>query len=94
MHVALLPQCAQQLFQENGACVCSKTVEVLALVLANPAPTAIVSGTNVKVKSGETYMQSRGTLVICKVRAHQLHQLHSTRAACFAPVGYGAARAC
>lgn len=49
-------------------CVCSKTVEVLALVLANPAPPAIVNGTAVKTKLGGQYVQSRGTLVICKVR--------------------------
>lgn len=46
-----------------------KTVEVLALVLANPAPPSVVSGTLVSnKKTGATYTLSRGTLVICKVR--------------------------
>ena len=44
-----------------------KTVEVLALALANPAPATIVNGAAVKTPAGE-FVQSRGTLVICKAR--------------------------
>jgi hypothetical protein len=43
-----------------------KTVEILALVLANPAPPSIVSSASVKTHLG-SFIQSRGTLVICKV---------------------------
>jgi hypothetical protein len=49
-----------------------KTVEVLALVLANPAPAAIVNGSQVTTKNG-SFVQSRGTLVICKARLPRLH---------------------
>ena len=44
-----------------------KTVEILALALANPAPASMTNGAQVTTKTG-TYTQSRGTLVICKVR--------------------------
>ena len=47
-----------------------KTVEVLALVLANPAPPSVLNGTLVtNKKTQSTYTLSRGTLVVCKVRA-------------------------
>jgi hypothetical protein len=44
-----------------------KTVEILALVLANPAPPSVVSGETVKTPLG-SFVNSRATLVICKVR--------------------------
>lgn len=45
-----------------------KTVEVLSLVLAAPAPPDRKSGVKVKSKDG-TLIRSRGTLVVCKVRS-------------------------
>ena len=43
-----------------------KTVEILALVLAMPASPSVVSGVEVQTPAGPL-VQSRGTLVVCKV---------------------------
>lgn len=59
-----------------------KTVEVLALILANPAPASIVSGAETAFADGRKQTLTRGTLVVCKVRCRCL----GTRApTCAAP---------
>lgn len=53
---------AGMLFDETGM---GKTVSVLALMLAQPAPTSLVAGDVVRFSDGRTALSSRATLIVC-----------------------------